>query len=636
MNRFYGLDLGDAESAVSRLNAQDQTTPEMLPVKDQKSFITAYARTMGGELLIGEEACYASDVTARRLRFKSRFLTDPDAERDIQAFAAGILGELYGNGDLVQNEDCCFYIGCPAGWNKNVRERYREIFERVGFPPVKIISESRAALISAVHSKHLQLSYDILSKPVLVVDIGSSTTDFAYIAGGHEVELKTGGEVMLGGGVMDEMLLDICVENSRQRDKLERTFAESDPWKTYCEFAARRLKEQYFADEAYWADHACTKTVTVLYHGRSKLNMQMDAAIAHRLLEGASSHLGGRSFRQVFTESLKTARQGAAEGLPELIFLTGGVSKIPAIAAWCREVFPEAVVITAAEPEFSVSRGLAWCGKTDEELQLFKKDIEELRSSSVVEDIVRAHIDELYKKAVDTLVEPILENAALPVFDRFRNGEIERLSDIDAVLQKEIEKYLRSDEVGELLVRPVTAWMKPVSSEIEKHTVPICIRHNVPYQAMSLTSYLSYQEIQIQLDAKKVFAVEEMTWLMNTIVSVLIGLLCGGGGIALISSGITGILSGAAISLLVLLLGKKAIQKAFLDAKIPKPIRKLIPKGYFKGRIHTITKEVKEKLMATLETDKNDEITERLGREISEQIDSFLTRMAEVVEIPLG
>ena len=49
-----------------------------------------------------------------------------------------------------------------------------------------------------------------------------------------------------------------------------------------------------------------------------------------------------------------------------------------------------------------------------------------------------------------------------------------------------------------------------------------------------------------------------------------------------------------------------------------------------------MVKEVKEKLMATLETDKNDEITERLGREISEQIDSFLTRMAEVVEIPLG
>ncbi|MBQ5960634.1 MAG: Hsp70 family protein [Firmicutes bacterium] len=636
MNRFYGLDLGDAESAVSRLNANDQTTPEILPVKDQKSFITAYARTTGGELLIGESACYASDVTARRLRFKSRFLTDPDAERDVQAFAAGVLGELYGNGNLVQNEDCCFYIGCPAGWNKNVRERYREIFERVGYPPVKIISESRAALVSAVHSKHLQLSYDILSKPVLVVDIGSSTTDFAYIAGGREVELKTGGEVVLGGGIMDEMLLDICVENSRQRDKLERVFAESDPWRTYCEFAARRLKEQYFSDEEYWTDHECSKTVTVLYHGRSKLNMRIDSEIAHRLLEGASSYLGGRSFRQVFTESLKTARQSAAEGVPELIFLTGGVSRIPAVAEWCREAFPEAVVINAAEPEFSVSRGLAWCGKTDEELRLFKADIDELRSSSVVEDIVRDHIDELYKKAVDTLVEPILENAALPVFDRWRSGEIERLSDIDAVLQKEIEKYLRSDEVGELLVRPVSAWMKPVSSEIEKHTIPICIRHNVPYQAMSLTSYLSYQEIQIQLDAKKVFAVEEMTWLMNTIVSVLIGLLCGGGGVALISSGITGILSGAAISLLVLFLGKKAIQKAFLDAKIPKPIRKLIPRGYFAGRIHTITKEIKEKLMATLETDKNDEITERLGREISEQIDGFLTRMAEVVEIPLG
>ena len=108
--------------------------------------------------------------------------------------------------------------------------------------------------------------------------------------------------------------------------------------------------------------------------------MRIDSEIAHRLLEGASSYLGGRSFRQVFTESLKTARQSAAEGVPELIFLTGGVSRIPAVAEWCREAFPEAVVITAAEPEFSVSRGLAWCGKTDEELRLFKADIDELRS----------------------------------------------------------------------------------------------------------------------------------------------------------------------------------------------------------------------------------------------------------------
>ena len=178
MDRFFGFDLGDAESAVARLHKEDQVVPEMLTVVGEQSFITAYAQLSSGELLIGEKACYADNVIKRKIRFKSRFLTDRSSAADVKSFAAGVLGELYGSGDLIKNEDCSFYVGCPAGWNKNTREHYREIFESAGYPPAKIISESRAAMVSACQSKHLQIGVDILSKPVLVVDIGSSTTDF--------------------------------------------------------------------------------------------------------------------------------------------------------------------------------------------------------------------------------------------------------------------------------------------------------------------------------------------------------------------------------------------------------------------------------------------------------------------------
>ena len=41
MDRFFGFDLGDAESAVSRLDKKDQTMPEVLEVCGAKSFITA-------------------------------------------------------------------------------------------------------------------------------------------------------------------------------------------------------------------------------------------------------------------------------------------------------------------------------------------------------------------------------------------------------------------------------------------------------------------------------------------------------------------------------------------------------------------------------------------------------------------
>ena len=317
MDRYFGFDLGDAESAVARLEKNTQGAPEILQVRESGSFITAYAMMPTGQVLVGESACYAPQAVQREIRFKSRFLTDPQSKKDITRFAAGVLGELYGEGELVQNEDSCFYIGCPAGWDKTAREEYRAIFEAVGYPPSRVISESRAALVAACRSKHLQVGYDILSKPVLVVDIGSSTTDFAYISGGKEVELKTAGEVMLGGGIMDEILLEEGIRASSRQEKIRKVFEENHPWKNYCEFAARRLKEKYFSDEEYWKDHVCTETVQIRAGALPlRLRLSLDEKSAAALTEKKAERLGGRSFREVFCESLKEVREKIGNETP--------------------------------------------------------------------------------------------------------------------------------------------------------------------------------------------------------------------------------------------------------------------------------------------------------------------------------
>ena len=743
MERYFGFDLGDAESAVTSLKKNDQAEPAVVPVREAGSFITAYARLRTGELLIGEEACYTPDATERCLRFKSRFLTDPTVVRNIRSFAGGVLGELYMSGSLVKGEDCCFYIGCPAGWDKSQRERYREIFEEAGYPPVRIISESRAALISACQSRHFQVGYDILSRPVLVVDMGSSTTDFAYINSGREVELQTAGEVRLGGGIMDELLLETAVEASPDRDTLRDIFRQSPPWRSYCEFAARRLKEKYFSDEDYWKDKDCLQTVTVhagetgsgaagsdaksgsgaaaessygagtgaLSYGADNTNstgaslhgagstgapaygagstgaspygtgssgasshgagstgtsaygagssgsnwpgplsrlfgkkqnrflslqMKMNAQTAERLLEAPAPQLDGRSFHEVFAASLREIREKLDGQVPELLFLTGGVSRMPALRDWCREAFPEAIVITGAEPEFSVSRGLAYSGRIDEEIRAFRQEVRDLVDSSVVEHIVGEHVEDLFHRTVDTLVEPILRNAAIPVFERWRNGEIRRLSDVDGEMERAIDEWLHSRDAAELLIKPITAWLRPVAYRLEEHTMPICVRHNVPYRALSLTSYLSLAEIDVHINARDVFAVEELTWMVNAIISILVGLLCGGSGIALISSGISGIIAGAMLTLLVLFLGREKMESAVMHMDIPGIRRKLVPHGYFESRMEKISGEIKKTCFETMEREKSEEVTRRMITEISGQIEECLMRMAEVVEIPLG
>lgn len=637
MERFYGFDLGDAESAVTRIIKGEDAAPKVIPVQEAGSFVTAYAMKRNGQLLIGEGACYDPDVLVRKLRFKSRFLTDSAAKNDIKSFASGVLGELLLSGDLVRGGDQCFYIGCPAGWDKADREDYRGIFESAGYPPLKIVSESRAALVSACRSRHLQVGYDILSKPVLVVDIGSSTTDFAYIMSGKEVKLKTGGEVALGGGIMDEILLDEAIDASPDPAKIRRIFSENEAWRTYCEFAARRLKEKYYSDVEYWQKELLTQTISIrtqLIPVRLKLTMSPE--VADKLLNKKVDRLGGRSFRRVFTDSLKQVRDSITDRQPELIFMTGGVSRMQELRQWCREIFPDAVVICGSEPEYSVAKGLAECGLIDEELSAFKAEIAKLIESSAIEEIVGQNIDELYRSTVDSIVDPILEHVAIPVIDRWRDGSIERLEDIDAILAKDIDAYLHSDDGRELLAKAVASWLKKVSYGLEEYTMPICVRHNVPFTALNLTSYLSLSDIDIHVEAKDLFAIDEITWLIDAIVSVVVGLLCGGGGLALIASGIQGILIGFVISALVLALGREQMQGAFLKMNIPKPIRRLMPKSYLRSRADRISGEVKDSLYAKLEQEKSEDITSKLVEDISSQIEMYLIKMAEVVEIPLG
>ena len=637
MERFYGFDLGDAESAITRFDKTNDATPQVLTVNETKSFITAYALLKDGKLLIGEGACYSPDAVKRKERFKSRFLVDPEAAKDIKSFASGVLGELYLNGDLIKGDDSCFYIGCPAGWDKVTREEYRSIFEKTGYPPTKIISESRAAMVSACQSKHLQVGYDILNKPVLVIDIGSSTTDFAYIMGGKEVELQTGGEVFLGGGVMDEILLEESIKRSVNEKKIRKIFEESEPWQSYCDFAARRLKEKYFSDEDYWKNQECSQTISI-HHGLlpTKLVLKIDEEIADQLLNQKVERLDNKSFKEVFMESLIQSKEAITSKQPELIFLTGGVSKMPTIRTWCQEVFPDAIVISSSEPEFSVSSGLAWCGKIDDELSSFKEEISRLVDSSTVEQIVESHISELYHDAVETMVEPILEHVALPISEKWRSGQIEKLADIDATMEKEIDTWLHTDEARELLMKPVSKWLKTIAYELEEYTMPICVKHNVPYSSLSLNSFMSMSDIEINVEAKSLFALEEITWLIDATISIVVGLLCGGGGVALIANGLPGIIAGAVVSLLILALGKDKMQEMLLNTNIPPAMRRLIPRSYLKARLDTISKQVKDNLYEKLEQEKNEEISARLVKEISVQIETCLTKMAEVVEIPLG
>ena len=701
---YWGFDLGDGESTLARVGSADRSIPEIIEVDGKKVTITVWAVMASGEVRIGENAARSASAAVRSAaRFKRRFLnTQSDSAALIRDFSARVFESLRDSGALVGGEKSnSVYVGCPAGRDAEARARYQRIFETIGFPTPHVVSESRAVMVGAIQSNSVRDYVDLRTKSVLVIDIGSSTTDFAYINKGKETEIRTGGEVALGGGVMDELLLSECVRRSKNAKVLAGVLEESESWRVDCELHARRLKEQYYSLPAENRKAECTDSLLITYDDPIILDLVMDPEMSRTLIERPCSQLGGKSFRQVFTAGLREVRESIGDTPPELLFLTGGVSRMDEVRTWCQEVFPEAVIYTDREPEFSVARGLAWCGRIDDELIRFRADVDTLISSNTVEGIVSSHLSDLYRTVLDHLLDPLLEKAVKPVLLDWRSGKIVRLSDMETALQERIKVYLYSEDAKNCLYQPVTDWLLRISQELEPYTSEICRRYHVPDRSLEISSALSASDFHLleKIGAKEILDSDSLTWtavFVESIISLLIAMLCGGSGVVLISEGPLGILIGFIVSFLVLLashaMGKKALDEKLKNANLPLSIRRialsnalphiegpslglsdalkgtkltrlfsgsedtdvnaspgkkphLLPRISWLGREEISERRMQairskimssyEKLMNSADNEELLALNARMSRDISQQIETRLKELAEQVEIPL-
>lgn len=693
---YWGFDLGDGESTVARVRGEGQSSPEVVPVDGSRVLLTAWALMKNGELRIGERAAKSAAAALRSAaRFKGRFLDEQsDSAGLIRDFSSRVFESLRAEGSLSGGDKSnSVYIGCPAGWDKAARERYLAIFETLGVPAPRVISESRAVMVGAIQSNSVRDYIDLRSKTVLVVDVGSSTTDFAYIKKGKEAEIRTGGEVRLGGGVMDETLLEACVDASPRAAAIRKVFAASDSWRVDCELRARRLKERYYAASGRPEEReAQSEALMIRYDEPLLLDLVMDRAMSARLTDRPCRALDGSSFREVFCAGLREVRDAIGDEPPELLFLTGGVSRMSEIRAWCAEVFPQAVIYVDAEPEFSVAKGLAWCGRIDDELGRFRAEVDELIGSDTIENIVLQHLRSLYASVLDQLLDPLLDKAVRPVLLDWREGRLETLASTEEALRESIKVYLHSEEARQLLYGPVSDWMGRVSEDLEAYTSPICRRWHVPDHSLKISSRLAASDLHIleKVDARSVFAGDTLAgaaFFVESVISVIVGLLCGGSGMALIAEGPVGIAIGIISSLLLFavgrLLGKDAVDEKIMNMNLPLFLRRaalaeilpkieapklqlpdLLKKAENKGekkdeglklrllprlrwpeagdiparRMRVIRRKVKsgyEELLASENDESVKALNTRMCREITEQIEARLKELAEQVEIPL-
>ena len=626
--RYIGFDIGDGESAVAVFEQGSGIEPAIQPICGVKSLLSAVG-TVGGEIVVGERAYTDALADGLSVRFKSRFTSDPASYEDIVRFTRGVLGELRDAGLPRQGDR--FVVGCPAGWNAACRARYRDLLIRAGVEAPQVISESRAAFLYAKYAKTVALDVDVLNQSALVVDIGSSTLDFAYIVDGRETGVGTFGHTALGGGLLDAGLLRRAVEKSRDRDAVRRVFSESRSWYSYCEIEARRVKEDFFTRLASDPGACVKKQLRLCYDGVQKLQLQLDAAEAARLVDEPLPELNGQSFAQAVEAALQNAARITADSPPKLVLLTGGASRMPFFRELCREAFSDAAVVCCPEPEFSIAKGLSYAGWIDENLRAFRQAIQDEITDERVSTLVREALPALMPGVIDALLTLLVDEAALPIANQWKAGQIDTLAEMNGRMRERMARVLESTLAQDALAPVVHLWLQGLNVRLQSMVDPICDRFDVPRREMRI-DLAAGGAGSVAIRADHLVGFNVLGAVMGVIVSVAVGLLCGGEGVALIAAGPLGFLAGICIGAVMSLFGYKAISDAMMKMKIPPLLRRVNFEKKLNGE--SVRKKLRDALKKEL-CGEGSAFQAQVTDGFTRSFRAYLRQIAQAAEIPI-
>lgn len=374
-----GLDIGDGESCLgwAPLDGSEQTRIYARPRSGERSIVTAMVQSPSDaerRRLIGDEAVTSRGATHFSVNFKAA----PDAlspeTPDAVIFAQSLLTEFREHHPEVF-QDCIAFIGHPTGWPPEAVAAYERHLGLLGLP-VRLMPESQSALL---HVRDRGSDEKQLER-VLVVDIGSSTTDFTIVEDLSPRNLPVGATP--GCRQIDEQLAGL-VRAALHHDAALTEALTADGGPEFLLLACRWAKEAQFS-------------------GNSRRIMDLRVSCEERFrpivatawtwLQGleipqmvAAPGGWGEDFRAVLTEVADLL----GDRRPYLVVLTGGGSRMDLADRLCREVFPTSIVEHDEDPACVVARGLVSNAQHRANVGRFRRDVTELLRAPETEEKVR-------------------------------------------------------------------------------------------------------------------------------------------------------------------------------------------------------------------------------------------------------
>lgn len=536
ITEVIGFDLGDGDTAIAKLSISNDSDPKMLDLFEQKKQVTAIGRDSAGNTYIGEQAVTFDGVTRLHISFKEKpNLSSSYPEALLKSYMTQYYHLLKDKRQIEGGTCSHFVVGCPSGWETEAREKYQKILKIDEICSLTVEPESRAAFLHAKDSGKFTVT-ELLS-PVLIIDIGSSTTDFTLVKN-LQTKLIDFGENQLGACLIDKSILKFSLNNQKRKKEVEAAFEQDKSLPEKCELACRKAKEIYFSQEKTYNKEPQKRIKTADYPINEEeedylyFRPMVTAEYIQEILNERQAQLGDKSWRKAFEDKIREVSEELAEKKISLrvLLMTGGASRMQFTRDICQSTFPEVKFEPDIEPEFSIAAGLARIGKWDLLSKGFKREVKELIEKGEVRDVIRSYIPELIDLIVELLKEGIvgLVKADLKAW---QEGKISTLKKVEEDIKPRIDEWLKNSDIKHRIQDKCKTWLQnpAILRELDKKTQPICEKFRMPESGLNLQANIDPEIKRPAIPLQEVIGIEPFKRIADVIARTVEHILRAGG-----------------------------------------------------------------------------------------------------------
>ena len=515
-----GFDLGHGETAVAKARVESIEPPEMLEINNKKVQITAIGWHPELGYLVGEQALIQAGVTQLQISFKEKPNNEPSYRKTISKFLETYYRLLKQSKQIEGGETSQFYVGCPSGWSVSDREEYQKLLKEAGIGLLSVVPESRAAFMQAKEAG--KLDFDKLKSAVLIVDIGSSTTDFTLVKSLHEIPLDFGRNA-LGASLIDKAIFARTLANHGQKALLENVFEEYPHHQARCEIACRKAKEDYFSNEQLYSNSQSFARGFESINEQIFFIPQVNRLVMEEILNQPLPELEGKSWMQCFREAVTEAKERLDQQgiVPKVVLMTGGASRMKFTREICEKLFPEpeTQVRPDPEPERCIALGLARVGRWDLRASAFKEELNKLFESKKLNELIERHIPELIELLTKPLSESLIENAVKPALKDWQKNKIRTLGDLESSMKSGAEGWIKSDRAQQIIKNKSVTWFNSkIQPDLAQETDPICRKFQIPRSSLRFEEGIDPGVVNADLSIGDAILADTVAFIINVVI----------------------------------------------------------------------------------------------------------------------